>query len=292
MRVVGVTGRHLWRSYGERMTFLPSFFRRRRVPPVTCALDPARHLMREVMEAGPAEQVEVSMREGRVAAFTLRGPAGHEAFIVQGARAVGRGGSFDLSSPAGRGVLRSTVQAAVLTVDDYLELQSAAVVAGCSLVRGVDVLDGAERWTPLRAVHADGRVVWAAEVTRALTGMPLEQYVWAGGYRVGAYRHHEPLGIVRLMAQTDEALRAQGIVPERLPALLVTSAWLVRSGVVAALLEGATLDGDLTVPGDFEWQETAYQQLWLSLTRAEVRRAGVGGTATWVDLSAWRWRAG
>ncbi|MXV20749.1 hypothetical protein [Deinococcus xianganensis] len=127
-------------------------------------------------------------------------------------------------------------------------------------MRGVDLLDGAERWTPLRAVHVDGRVVWAAEVMRALSGMPLEQYVWAGGYRVGAYRHHEPLGIVRLMSQTDEALRAQGIVLERLPALLVTSAWLVRSGVVSVLLEGGALDAGFLVPADFEWQESAYQQ--------------------------------
>ncbi|WP_189074144.1 hypothetical protein [Deinococcus sedimenti] len=175
---------------------------------------------------------------------------------------------------------------------DHLELQGAAVAAGCALVQGAAVVDGADLWTPLRAVHADGRVVWGAEVTRSVPGMPLERYVWAGGLRVGAYRHHEPLGIVRLMAQNDDALRAQGIVPEALPALLVTSAWLVRPSVITVLLEGAVLDGGLMVPADFEWQETAYQQLWLSLTRAEVQGAGVGGTAEWVDLSAWRWRAG
>lgn len=271
---------------------MQSFWRRRRVPAVTSALDPARHLVRDVSEAGPAEHVDVSMRDDRVAAFTLHGPGGYESFIVQGARAVGRGGSFDLSSRAERALLRSTVQPAVVTLVDHLELQGAAVAAGCTVVRGAAVVDGADLWTPLRAVHADGRVVWGAEVTRSVPGMPLERYVWAGGYRVGAYRHHEPLGIVRLMAQTDDTLRAQGIVPEALPALLVTSAWLVRSGVVAVLLEGGALDAGFLVPADFEWQESAYQQLWLSLTRAEVQRAGVGGTAEWVDLSAWRWRVG
>lgn len=115
------------------------------------------------------------MREGGVADFTLRGPAGHEAFIVQG---VGRArGSFDLSSRAERALLRSTVHATVLTLADHLELQGAAVAAGCSLVRGAAVVDGADIWTPLRAVHADGRVVWGAEVTRSVQGMPLERYV-------------------------------------------------------------------------------------------------------------------
>lgn len=56
------------------------------------------------------------------------------------------------------------------------------MIAGLRL--GAVWYEGLTCWMPLRAVHADGRVVWAAEATRALSGMPLEQYVWAGGYRV------------------------------------------------------------------------------------------------------------
>ena len=60
--------------------------------------------------------------------------------------------------------------------------RSPCVIAGSRL--GAVWYEGLTCWMPLRAVHADGRVAWAAEATRALSGMPLEQYVWAGGYRV------------------------------------------------------------------------------------------------------------
>lgn len=274
------------------MTNLPWATAWRRRVPTLDPLDPARHLLRDLSGRGAGETLDVTVQGGRVTAFTVRGPAGVEAFVMQGARAVGRGGSFDVSSGAQRTLLRRTVQAGSLTVDDHLELQGAAVAAHCTLACGASFVDGSDSWTPLRVVHADGRVVWAAAVTREVPGLPLERYVWAGGYRVGAYRHHQPLGIVRLMAQGDEALRAQGVAPEVLPALLVTSAWLVRPGVVNALLDGIPIAGDVLVPDDFEWRESAYQQLWLSLTRAEVQRAGERGTAEWVDLSAWRWRVG
>ncbi|GHG40388.1 hypothetical protein GCM10017784_39050 [Deinococcus indicus] len=50
------------------MIFLQSFWRRRRVPPVIYALVLARPLVQEVVEAMSAEQVEVCMRAGQVAA--------------------------------------------------------------------------------------------------------------------------------------------------------------------------------------------------------------------------------
>ncbi|MFD1733926.1 hypothetical protein ACFSC4_26170 [Deinococcus malanensis] len=91
------------------------------------------------------------------------------------------------------------------------------------------------------------------------------------GVRLAALRHHETRDTVRLMAQSDDDLKAQGIAPDSLPALLLVSAWSVHPEALEAILEGEVPAPSFLPPGDFEWHPTAYQQLHLSLTRSELQ---------------------
>ncbi|MBZ9749656.1 hypothetical protein GO986_05140 [Deinococcus sp. HMF7620] len=208
----------------------------------------------------------------RVDAFTLSGPAGTETFVIHGPRAFGRGGSFNLLSPSHRHLLLQTVAHTTLCADEYLGLHPELNDAGFTLTRGQVSQCSSERLTPLCARHPDGRVLWFHELLRQPFGLPLEQYVHYGAVRLAALRHHEPASTVTLMAQSDEALRAQGLTPDTLPALLMVSAWLLRSEALEALLDGEIPDAQWLPPSDFEWHPVAYQQLHLSLTRSDLRQ--------------------
>ncbi|MFC4424954.1 hypothetical protein [Deinococcus navajonensis] len=203
--------------------------------------------------------------------FTLSGPAGSEQFVINGPRAYGRGGSFDLNAPADRYLLTQTVQATTPSHDEHLGLHPELDEAGFTLSCSQPYLHQTETLTLLTARHPSGRVLWFSELQRQPFGLPLEHYVQYSGLRLAALRHHEPRHIVSLMAESDEALCARGVAPHTLPPLLLVSAWPVRREALQAILDGEHPEAAVLLPGDFEWHPTAYQQLHLSLTRGELQ---------------------
>ncbi|MBZ9714984.1 hypothetical protein [Deinococcus multiflagellatus] len=245
--------------------------------------NPFRHLLNDLSAqpgpyrlstpAGPLPSQVAPDTLGRVDTFTLSGPAGQETFVIHGPRAFGRGGSFNLLTPDHRYLLRQTVTHTTLSPDEHLGLHTALNRAGFALTRGQTLQTEVEHLTPLCARHPDGRVLWFHELLRQPFGLPLEHYVFYGAVRLAALRHHEPASTVRLMAQSDEALRAQGVRPDTLPSLLLISAWLLRAEALDAVLDGEMPEPQLLPPTDFEWHPTAYQQLHLSLTRSDLRGA-------------------
>ncbi|WP_221090863.1 hypothetical protein [Deinococcus aquaedulcis] len=245
--------------------------------------NPFRHLLNDLQTcgdtyalstpAGPLHAQQAPDALGRVDLFTLTGPAGRETFVIHGPRAFGRGGSFNLLTPDHRHLLRQTVNHTTLSADEHLGLHTALNHAGFTLTRGQTLQTEVEHLTLLCARHPDGRVLWFHELLRQPFGLPLEHYVFYGGVRLAALRHHEPASTVRLMAQSDEALQAQGVRPDSLPTLLLVSAWPLRSEALDAVLDGDMPETHLLPPADFEWHPTAYQQLHLSLTRSDLRHA-------------------
>ncbi|MFC4638367.1 hypothetical protein [Deinococcus hohokamensis] len=245
---------------------------------------PLRHLLADLSAqphtyrvSTPAGVLNLQQPEhpGWTDSFTLSGPAGSEPFVINGPRAYGRGGSFDLNTPADRYLLTRTVHPTTPSHEEHLGLHAELDEAGFTLGCSEPNLHQNETLTLLSARHASGRVLWFSELQRQPFGLPLEQYVQYCGLRLAALRHHEPRHIVSLMAETDDALAAKGVAPQTLPALLLVSAWPVRREALQAILDGEHPEAAVLLPADFEWHPTAYQQLHLSLTRSELQAQAV-----------------
>lgn len=255
---------------------------------------PLRHLMADLSAQShtyrlstPDSVIHLQQPEHLVwtDAFTLSGPAGSEQFVINGPRAYGRGGSFDLNAPADRYLLTQTVHPGSPSDEEHLGLHAELDEAGLTLSCSQPYQHPRETLTLLTARHASGRVLWFSELQRQPFGLPLEHYVQYSGLRLAALRHHEPRHVVTLMAESDEALAARGISPHALPALLLVSAWQVRREALQAILDGEHPEAAVLLPGDFEWHPTAYQQLHLSLTRGELQAQAAASLDPGVALS-------
>ncbi|GGK36655.1 hypothetical protein GCM10008955_33080 [Deinococcus malanensis] len=222
--------------------------------------------------SGPIDLDHPPTNPGRSDTFTLTGPAGIETFVVGGPRAYGRGGSFNLGIPADRYLLTQTVHPSTLSQSGHLSLHTQLDDAGFILTTGKTYHHLDTHLTPLTARHSDGRLLWFSETRRQSFGLPLEHYLHYGSQRIAALRYHETPRTVKLMALTDIELRARGVNPSTLPALLLVSAWTLREETLDAILQGEVPEAAFLPPADFEWNPTAYQQLHLSLTREDIQR--------------------